>query len=172
MTRAHRSELVLSIRPFSRGLAYVFAEGPLSPIDWGSKEITGANWQARCLAATRALMDHLKPDAVILAKEEDGQRGSAGRARRLLSLIANHASGQSVQVCRYSRADIRACFADVGAVTRHEIAEAIASQIPAFAHRLPPPRRNWDNESPRLYLFDAAALVMTHYCARPESDTD
>ena len=172
MTGTNPSELVLAIRPFTKGLAYVFAEGPLSPIDWGAKEITGAKWHARCFAAARALMDHLKPDVLVLAKEEEPARGASGRAQRLLNLMANHAHGQSIEVCRYSRADVRACFADAGALTRHEIAEAIASQIPAFAHRLPPPRRNWDNESPRLYLFDAAALVMAHYCAKSDPDMD
>ena len=172
MSATKPGEIVLAIRPFTKGLAYVFAEGPLSPIDWGAKEITGAKWHARCLAAARALMDHLKPDVLVLAKEEQSVRGASGRAQRMLNLMANHAIGQSMEVRRYTRADVKACFQDVGAVSRREIAEAIASQIPAFAYRVPSPRRNWDNESPQLYLFDAAALVMAHYRARPDPDIE
>ena len=169
MNQTNSSELVLAIRPFTKGLAFVFSEGPLSPIDWGFKEIRGAKWNARCAAAGRALLDHLKPEVLVIPKETSSV-GASGRAERLLNLLANHANGQAVEVCRYSRAEVRVCFSDVGAITRHEIAQAIASQIPAFAHRLPPARRNWNDESPRLYLFDAAALVMTHYANSSQSE--
>jgi hypothetical protein len=167
MIQTHSSELVLAIRPFTRGVAFVFAEGPLSPIDWGVTEIKGGKWNARCAAAARALIDHLKPDVVALPIETSSTGGLSGRAKRLLKLIGNHALGQSIDVVRYSRANVQACFENTGALTRYEIAQAIASQIPAFAHRLPPVRRTWDREAPRLYLFDAAALAMTYYASPP-----
>ena len=53
----------------------------------------------------------------------------------------------------------------LGAVTRYEIAQAVASQVHAFAHRLPPVRRLWDHEDSRMYLFDAASLAMTCYAS-------
>jgi len=170
MTIVKSSDLVLALKPFTRGLAFALFEGSLSPIDWGIREITGGKWNARCAAAARALIERLKPEILVLPDEAFPSRGQFGRASRLLNLIANHAVGQSVDVRRHSRADVRECFANVGAATRYEIAQTIAAQIPAFAHRLPPPRRNWDHEARRLHLFDAAALAMTCYASSTDED--
>ena len=58
---------------------------------------------------------------------------------------------------------MKECFASVGAGTKYEIAKAIATQIPAFAHRLPRLRKIWMSEDPRQSLFDAAALGLTFF---------
>ena len=84
--------------------------------------------------------------------------------RRLQSLVANHAKGQALEVCTFTRNEIRECFKATGAATRYEIAQVIASQIHAFSHRLPPPRKPWKSEDSRMGLFNAAALVLTFYC--------
>lgn len=39
--KAPQDELVLSIYPTPRGFAYTLFEAPLSPVDWGSRELTG-----------------------------------------------------------------------------------------------------------------------------------
>ena len=84
MNQTNSSELVLAIRPFTKGLAFVFSEGPLSPIDWGFKEIRGAKWNARCAAAGRALLDYLKPEVLVIPKETSsvGASGTGGKGRR------------------------------------------------------------------------------------------
>ena len=158
-----RSDLVLAIRPFTCGFAFVLFEAPLSPIDWGTKEIRGAKWNARCLAAARSLIERTKPAVVVLPDHSATPAREPERIKRLHRLLANYTDGESIELCRYTRAHIRECFAGVGAVTRYEIAQAIAAQVHAFGHRLPRVRRIWDPEDPRMYLFDAAALVMTHY---------
>jgi hypothetical protein len=73
------------------------------------------------------------------------------------------ANDRSINVAVYTRKDINACFSTVGARTRYEIAEAIARHVPALAPRLPPKRRAWTAEDRRMGLFNAAALVFTHY---------
>jgi hypothetical protein len=47
----------------------------------------------------------------------------------------------------------------VGARSRQEIAEAVARSF----DRLPRPRRPWEGPHRRLAIFDAAAVVLTHY---------
>lgn len=165
-----RPALVLALRPFGRGFAFVLLESTLSPVDWGIKEIRGGKWNARCLAAVRNLIEMQRPEVIVIPAKSTTSHERSSRIDRLLALIVNHASGQSITVCRYGEADIRACFAGIGANTRYEIAQAIASQVPAFAHRLPPVRKSWDPIDTRMYLFDAAALAMTYYAsADPEN---
>ena len=51
-------------------------------------------------------------------------------------------------------------------VMSHEFAGCVKSwepQIPAFAHRLPRPRRGWTREDDRQTLFDAVALGLTYF---------
>jgi hypothetical protein len=66
-------------------------------------------------------------------------------------------------VHEFNKDAVRGCFRGVGALTRYEIAQAIATQLDAFKHRLPPVPLPWKNENSRLALFDAAALAMTFY---------
>ena len=162
MSRESSSELVLAIRPFTTGLAFVLFESALSPVDWGMRRIQGAKWNARAFAAARRLIELSKPDVVVLP-EYTRTMGRSDRMRRLLDLISSHAMAESIEVGRYSRERIRECFKSAGAVTRYEIAQVIASAVHAFSHQLPPVRRIWDPENWRMYLFDAAALAMTHF---------
>src|SRR5579863_7883994 len=151
-----RSELVLAIRPFARGYAFAVFEGALSPIDWGVKEIRGGNRNARSLAAAQDLIT-------------THQRRSR-RIRRLHGLLVNYAEGQSVEIRRYSRESIEEAFKPVGARSRYEIAQAIAARIGAFENKLPPVRRGWQPEDPRMALFDAVSLALTQY-AMSERET-
>jgi hypothetical protein len=164
MTGARRSELVLAVYPFTRGFAFTLFEGPLSPIDWGVKDIRGRQKNALALDAAKQLIEHLQPDIVVLQDSSGSHGRRSERIHRLHRLIASHAEGQAIEVHRYSRKDIRKCFKETGAVTRYEIAQAIASQIHALGHRLPPVRKIWKSEDARMGLFDAASLVMTFYC--------
>lgn len=61
------------------------------------------------------------------------------------------------------RGYIRANFASVNGESGREIAEVVTHHIDAFRHRLPKARKLWQEESRRMALFSAAALVLTHY---------
>ncbi len=164
MSRARRRELVLAIHPFTRGIAFTLFEGPLSPIDWGVRDARGSQKNAAALEATKRLIERLQPDILVV---EDFSRAGGRRSeriRRLQRLIELHGQAQSIEVCRLTRKEIRECFKSAGAVTRYEIAQAIASHVHAFGHRLPPVRKIWKSEDARMSLFDAASLVMTFYC--------
>lgn len=156
-------ELALAIYPLYRGFAFTVFESPLSPVDWGIKEVRGDRKNARSLEAAKHLIERLQPVALVLESAADAQYRRGERIRRLQRLIANYAQGQSLEVYAYTRNDIRECFKAVGAMTRYETAQVIASQIHAFSHRLPPPRKPWKSEDARMGLFNAAALVLTFY---------
>ena len=165
MSRRHSRELLLAVSPFSRGFAFTYFEGPLAPVDWGIKEISRADKNARAIESLRLLVDRLQPDAIIIQDCTGDRARRAQRIVRLHQLIRHFAAAEALDVHAYSRDQVRSCFARVGARTRAEIAQALAGQIRAFGHRLPPVRKIWQSEDPRMSLFDAAALVMTHYAA-------
>jgi hypothetical protein len=153
-----------------RGLAFTLFEGMLSPVDWAVSDIRGSDKNTPSLEAAKRLMDRWHPEVVVLADGGDGF-GRAPRIQRLRHLIRNHAEGQSVDVVSFNRAEVQACFESVGAKTRYEIAQAIASRIPAFANRLPPAPNQWTSRHARMALFDAAALALTFYSRLGESLT-
>jgi hypothetical protein len=169
MTGWRRRELVLAVYPYSRGISFTLFEGPLSPLDWGTKQIRGPQKNALTLEAAKLLIEIHQPDVLVLQTYSGTHGRRAKRVQRLQRLIKNHATAQVIDVFSYTRKDIKACFADVGAVTRYEIAQSIASQIAAFSKRLPPVRQLWESEDARMGLFDSASLAMTFYCRNGDS---
>jgi Holliday junction resolvasome RuvABC endonuclease subunit len=169
MKRRAHDELVLAIFPTSRGLAYTFFESPLSPIDWGLKRIRQTDKNARSLEIVERLCHSLRPDTLVIEDCVLSKSRRSARVRNLYALIANFAAAENLTLACYPRKAVYTRFRQCGACTRHQIAQAIASYIPAFMHRMPPMRKLWQAEDQRLSLFDAAALALTHYAFVPEA---
>lgn len=155
--------LVLSIYPTSRGYSFVLFEGPQSPYDWGVKDIRKRKKNEATFEGFKALLERYRPDHVVIENyTEHGSRRSS-RIRRLYRMLVQYTINECIEVNLISRDTIRTYFASVGAKTKYEIAQAIAVQIPALAHRLPRLRKIWMSEDPRQSLFDAAALGIVFY---------
>jgi hypothetical protein len=154
---------VLAFYPTTHGFAFVLFEGPQSPFDWGVREFRGTRKNARTLKALKKLLDRYRPEALVIENTSRVRSRRVARIKRLHRMIRHLAEVEQIETHRYTRSDVRACFASVGAIRKHEIAQAIATIIPAFAHRLPRKRKIWMSEDPRQSLFDAAALGLTFY---------
>jgi hypothetical protein len=163
MSAARRKQLVLGLYPFTRGIAYAAFHAPLAPVDWGLSRLRGDK-DTFSFAAAASLMERLDPDIVVLSDCTDRKSRPPSDLNALHLRIAAHAESRAIVVCWYSKADVLECFREVGAATRFEIASAIAERVDAFSYRLPPEPRPWNSQNQRLGLFDAAALVMTHFC--------
>lgn len=155
-------ELVLALQPSSRGLAYVLFEGSLSPVAWEIKDIRGPGRLSQTFQAAVDLIARYEPDVLVIEDKLASPLEQLRTRKRFQRMIGKYAQGRALDVYAYSRADVRACFADAGAITRREIAQVIAAQIHAF-RRVPPRRSWWKAEPRRLFLFDAAALAMTYF---------
>lgn len=163
MTHRIPQNHVLSIYPTSRGYAFVLFENSQNPYDWGVKDIRKNEKNQATLEGVRALIERYRPDYLVIEEyAEPGSRRSS-RIRRLYRMITHLAESECIDVSRIPRSAVRACFASVGAKTKFEIARAVAVEIPALAHRLPPLRKIWMSEDPRQSLFDAAALGVAFY---------
>lgn len=172
MIGAQPHDLVLAVYPSSRGFAFAFLEGPESPFEWGVKEIKQRDKNARTVEEIKKLINRYHPEVLVM--EDAAFKGSrrTARIRRLYRSLAHLAATEYIDVYRYKTSDIHDYFAAAGAKTKYEIAQAIALQLPAFAHRLPPLRKPWMSEDPRQSLFDALALALVFYGQADRTGTE
>lgn len=152
----------LGIYPTSRGFGWAVFDTPFSLVDAGLfTEFRHKN--EACLDRITFLIAKHEPQAVVLEDFEGRESRRHHRIRGLCRSIQTVAVDRGHGVAVYSRDDVRETFADEGAATRDDIAAAVARRVPALRHRLPPPRTAYDSEDKRLAIFNAAALVLTHY---------
>lgn len=152
---------VLGFHPTARGFGWVVFEGPFRPIDWGLVSAR-KDKNATCLKRLDGLLERFAPEVLVL---EAYDRQSSRRARRIARLgdsVRRLADAHGVETIVYNRVQVREAFAETGARTRREIAEAVARHVEVFSHRLPPIRKPWDSEDAREALFAAAAVALTH----------
>ena len=154
--------ITLAIYPDRKGFGWVAFTGPFAVFDWGLA-CARRNKSAVCLAKIEALLERLSPETLVLEAFERPNAKRADRLVRLCRAISALAADRGAEVAIYSRVDIAACFLDIGARTRDEIARAVVRHVDVFRHRLPKRRKPWQAEDARMALFSAAALVLTHY---------
>ena len=154
-------DIVLGIHPTDRGFGWVVFDA--SPIDWGTVDERSSDKNAHCLSRIRRLIRRYQPAVVVLEEFDALPARRAPRIRRLCRSIVSLAGANRSAVAIYSRAQVRATFVNAGARSRHEIAQSIAEQIEGFDGDVPPVRKPWLNEYPRMALFNAVALVLTHF---------
>jgi hypothetical protein len=155
--------LVLSIYPNARGFGYVLFEGPLSPFDWGVKELRGSGKNERIIRWLETLLDNYAPSVIVLEDWKDGSSDRTSRTVELYEQIVVISKKRAVKVVRYSMTKVRQYFADADAFTKHDVAVAIAKIIPAFSYQIPPVRKIWMAADARQGLYDAAALGLAYF---------
>ncbi len=152
----------MGFHPTSHGFGWVAFSSPLTIYDFGLCEMRREK-NAGCLRKLERLLTRLQPETIVFeAFDEPGSRRSE-RVKRLYKAVALVARDRGMEIAVHTRGDTRACFATVGAQSRQEIAEAVARSFEVLRGRLPKPRRPWDAPCRRMALFDAAAVVLTHY---------
>lgn len=165
--KARYRSLTLALHPNTRGASWIAFEAPLAPYDWGTIGTRGPNKNARILAGLEKILTRLSVETIVIEAfgKENSQRSSrmSSLGQAILALAAVHGA----EVAVYSFRDVRACYAHVGARSRHDIAEAIARQLDAISHLVPKRRKPWHGERARMSLFSAAALANTHYWDAP-----
>lgn len=154
--------LILAVFPSVRGFGFALFHGAWIPLDWGFRHVQGDK-NENSVEKVGRLIDDYAPDTLLLEDHSgEGSRRSA-RVASLIDKIAALAACKGVAVTRYSRDQIRECFAEFGAVTKYEIAQAISRSLPEFPPQLPPARKIWLPEDSRMSIFDAVALIFTHF---------
>ena len=156
-------KLVLAVYPATRGLGYALFEGPRSLVDWGAKHVMG-NKNTQCLKHVSKLLQLFRPEVVVLEAVSGRKPTKSPRIQKLIEQIKRLLRRKGIRFLTFSREQVRHCFARYEAITKHEIAAAIAGQLPELEARLPQKRRIWMPEAYGMMIFDAVALAFTHYC--------
>jgi hypothetical protein len=77
--------------------------------------------------------------------------------------MARIATSHSIQIFLVEHDDIRKTFSDMDCETKDDIAAALTRIFTELVWRLPPKRRPWQSEHPRMAIFDAIALGLAYW---------
>ena len=159
MTRPPYTDRVLALDPISRGLGIVVFESPSLPIEWSVKEVRDRK-EERCLTLIADLLDRFQPDIIVMEDTDSPTCRRCLRVRALIHSIGAFTASRHVPTALVTRDQVHTMF---GVSTKHQIATVIASRLPELAPLLPPFRKPWMSEDPRMSLFDAAAFALAYY---------
>jgi hypothetical protein len=154
--------LVLAIHPTKFGFGWALFEAPLMPIEWGTAAVSH-NRNVQCLKRIKALVERFRPTEILLEEFDSEDSRRHNRIRHLYRSIIRLARSYGINPRTLTREAIEQVFAQFEANDRYSIAAVVAKHISAFSHLLPPKRKIWDAESPRMGLFNAAALAITFF---------
>ena len=157
-----RNALTFALHATSRGFGFVVFEGPFTVHDWGTVVARGDK-NAVCLRKLNLMLERYEPESLLLEAWGKGSSLRSERIGRLYKAISSMTVARAIEVHVFPFRDVQACFRDVGARTRQEIAEMVARHVAALSNRVPKPRRPWESEHRRMAVFCAAALVLTYF---------
>jgi hypothetical protein len=154
---------ILAIAPLSRGLGYAVMEGPDRLVASGNKAIL-RDKNSRALAWVNKFIQFYQPDVLVLPNVTAADTRRAARIKALHRKIVACAGKQELNVRLISVTQVRAKLLDDAKGTKFAVAQALAGKFPAeLGKRLPPKRRPWMSEDPRMDIFDAVGLAMAFW---------
>lgn len=109
------------------------------------------------------LLKSHSPFAIVVKKERWERANSNFHMKSLVDVVTRVASAHSIPVLLIRDDDVRQTFHNMGCETREEIAAALARIFPELQWKLPPKRRTWQSEHPRMAVFDAIALGLAYW---------
>jgi hypothetical protein len=117
------------------------------------------------LAAKRftELLRLFHPAAVVIQKERRTGVRNTSEMASILSAMRREANARSVPICFVTPEQIKAAFQIFRARTKDEIAYVLASIFPELLWKIPPKRKMWKREHPRMMMFDAIAAGFTYW---------
>ncbi|MEI7534277.1 MAG: hypothetical protein WCK57_07885 [Verrucomicrobiae bacterium] len=150
---------ILAIAPLSRGLGYAVMEGPEKLVACGNKAIlrdknTGA------LAWVNRFIQFYQPDVLVLPDVLAADTRRSNRIKRLHRKIVAWAGKKQLKVRLISVTRVRTQLLGEAKGTKFAVAKTLAENFPEeLASRLPPKRRPWMSEDPRMDIFDAVGIA-------------
>lgn len=158
MTDTPRLRL-LAIDPSPRGFGFAVLEEPLRLVDWGLVHV-GAQKNRESFRRFEDLVQLYAPDVLVVEDCADPGCRRRERARALIAEIMEYGSFFDLEVRRIAWQRVRESVGMSPDATKEEVAANVAATFPELAHRLPPHRKLWMSEDPRMSLFDALALAI------------
>jgi hypothetical protein len=154
---------ILAIAPLSRGLGYAVMEGPDKLVACGNKAILHDK-NPRALAWVNRFIQFYRPDVLVLPNVGAADTRRAARIKNLHRKIVAWAGKQQLKVRLVSVTQVRTQLLGAAKGTKFAVARTLAEKFPTeLGTRLPPKRRPWMSEDPRMDIFDAVGLAMAFW---------
>ena len=167
---------LLAIALRSRRFAFAVFEGPDRLLDWGMVFYPLNNGAQRAAASKRiaSLFAQFSPSEVVVGRARLLNTRKGSGVRPIFRSLRHEASSRLIPVCLMKKAELEEVFCQFHIKSKHEIASMLAQAFPELLWELPPKRKIWESERPRMAMFDAIALgfaYLQRYGARePTAD--
>lgn len=157
--------VVLALDLRHRRFGYAIFQGHRTLLEWGQRVYPAVGEAERNLAQRRIakLLNGFAPDLILL-KQERWDRGHTDHHLSYpLTALQAEAQRHGIPIRLIPENSVRSAFEVFGCRTKHEIAATLASLFPELLRSLPPPRKAWQAEHPRMTGFDAVALGIAYW---------
>jgi len=161
MNARKNNDRYLAIHPTTYGLGFAVVEEPLLLIDWGTYRASGDK-NGECLRYLDRLINRYGPRVVLIEDRDPRERQRSERIRRLVRSAMIEIRRRGIALQRVPRKRVRTLFEGSGAKTKQGIAICIAKLFPELTHDVPPVRKAWMPEHPRMGMFEALALALAY----------
>ena len=105
-----------------------------------------------------------QPDVLILPDVNAADTRRAARIKILHRKIAALAKKQQLKLLLITNTQVRTHLLDGPTGTKFAVAQTLAAKFPTdLKLRLPPKRRPWMSEDPRMDIFDAVGLAVAFW---------
>jgi RNase H-fold protein (predicted Holliday junction resolvase) len=164
---------ILAIAPTTRGFGFAVLDEKDALADWGGKPVKAGNKNAQSLKKAKELIDHNRPNVLVLQDTAAKDSGRAPRIQKLTQQIVKLAKVHKVKVVLLSKEKIQKAFFADGKGTKQALAEVLAQKFPEeLGSMVPPKRKPWMTEHPRMDVFDAVALAVVFQFAKSKTKTN
>jgi Holliday junction resolvasome RuvABC endonuclease subunit len=154
---------ILAVAPLSRGLGYAVMEGPTRLVACGNKAIL-RDKNAGSLAWVEKFIKFYQPDVLVLPDVTAADTRRAARIKTLHRKIVVLVKKHQLKVRLISVTQVRGELLGDAKGTKQAVAQTLAEKFPVeLASRLPPKRRPWMSEDPRMDIFDAVGLAVAFW---------
>lgn len=171
-----RDRRILTIALRSRRFAFAAFEGSDKLLDWGMVFYPLNNDVQRTAASRRiaSLFTQLTPSEVVVGKARLLDSRDDSGVRLILRSLRHEASSRLIPVRFMKRPELSEVFCRFHVKSKHEIASMLAQVFPELLWKLPPKRKIWESERPRMAMFDAVALGFAYWqrCGAGEPTPD
>jgi hypothetical protein len=157
--------VILAIDLRHRRFGYAVFEGHRVLRDSGLRVYRAVGEAEAAMASKRLamLLRSFSPSAIVVKRERWDRAQTNTHIKSLVEVMIQVTSAHSIPIFLVEQDNVRKTFRNMGCETRDEIATALARIFPELSWRLPPKRRAWQSEHPRMAMFDAIALGLTFW---------
>ena len=151
---------ILAIAPSTSGFGFVVVEGINTLVAWGDTRVR-KDKNVSCMVKVDEAIARYEPQLLVLENPLSKGVRRSPRIRSLVKQIVARARKRNLRTVALSRDEVRHVFFADSKGTKHRLAELLAQYLPEeLAAKLPPERKEWMKEDPRMAMFEAVALAV------------